>query len=370
MVLNYTRLFNLRLRHSFYTNGVPLALTLKPTVTTSARLRSGRMLMKPLNDGITVLYESQDDELTPRVRLQEPFVLTFALYAGYMPQFLNITDLRTGDGSDFERGMLLRFSIDTGFTGEPETFTHTFLNRLRSSRFVLDHTPDEGGSGWVFTLHNQNGEIISAGRDPSGEPLPGEILLTPDDQGKVSQQVTMDGRQPGVYSIRLTSEDGNEVLFSEPFFMDPVLTARPPLGIVQVRLHSYPDTIGTQEYLLQFSAKSAHWRYYVMNRSGKVIHEEGSLESLSINRGESSEFPEEIGFDRLEDEAGEEIRIDDFDTAVFRSSLPVPFRERPFTGLELTNDEMPVLRHLPNPSPSASLKQFGSDHESETFIYI
>lgn len=370
MVLNYTRLFNLRLRHSFYKNGVPLALTLKSTAEASAILRSGRMLMKPLKDGITVLYESQDDELTPKVHLKEPFVLTFALYAGFMPQFLNITDLRKEDGSDFERGRLLWIYINRGFTGQSETFTHDFLHRLRSSRFVFEYTPDEDGSGWVFTLRNQNEEIISAGKDPAGVPHPGEILLTPDDEGKVSQQVNMDGRHPGVYSIQLTNEDGNEVLFSETFFMDPVLTARPPLGIIQVRLDSYPDTSDTQEYLLQFSAKSAHWRYYIMNRSGKVIHEEGSLESLSINREESSEFPDEIGFERLESGKDEEIRVDNFDTAIFRSSLPVPFSERPFTGLVLANDEIPILKQLPNPSSSASLKKYGSVHESETFIYI
>ena len=375
MVINYTRLFNLRLGHDFFTNGNPGGLHLKPTVFTTGLLRSGRMLMKPLHDGITVLYESADDEITPKVRLQEPFELTFALYTGLLTQFLNITHLRLEDGRDHERGKLLWFNIDAGFTGQTESFTHDFIDSLRPSRFTFRHNQDDSDSVRVFSLQNQQGVTIPAGRDADGALLPLEISLSPDENGTITQQINLLEHKPGVYTIRLADESGDTDLHSENFYMDPQLNSRPPLGIIQLRFNSYPhpdesEPVPTQEYRLQFAARSAHWRYYVMNRSGKVIHNGGGLEALNILPGENSEFPDDVGFDRLGNDNGEELRIDNLDTVVFRSSEPIPFREQPFTGLQLVNDDIPVLKHLPNPSPSATLKYFGSTGESETFIYI
>lgn len=376
MKLNFSRLFNLTLEHAYYENGVPRGLHLKPTQSAAKKLRSGRMLLKPLNKGITLLYETRSDGYTPKVGTDTPFDLYFALYHNDSGFFYNVTDFNLPDGESLSRGSLLLFAGEAGDGSAPQQLSAELLDGLRAERFTFAYTLDGDDTNRIFTLLDESGDPVSAGTNPQGEPLPEELLLSPDSGGRISTTINLAGRGGRVYTATVRREGETELIHSETFFADAALAARPPVALIRLRFAEFPEPEEKGqmpqafEFALNFAARTTYWRYYVINRSGKVIHSGGNLDQLAVLPSESSDLPDGTQFPRLSPPPDADFSIDGFSTAAFRSSDALPFRERAYTGLRLLNDDHELIRHMPNPGSSVTIKQYGDSHETETYIYL
>jgi hypothetical protein len=377
MKLNFHRLFNLNMTHAYSGNGVPGGMYLSPIGVTVKKLSSGRMLMKPLKRGITVLYETRPDGFTPRSEIGQPFDLMFGIYLNAPGLFFNVTDLTLPGGDSYSRGNLLWYSAETdGSAGEHE-LSGAIVDSLKKERFRFSHTLEGDDADRVLRIEDESGNPVSAGTDAEGQPLPDNLLLTPDSSGLVSTDITLSGRGGRLFVLTLHRTTDDELLHREDFFADSALHAFPPLGIVRLRFTGYPKPAdGSSEmplpvsFRLTFGARQTHWRYYVINRSGKVIHNGASMDSLAVLPSDSSDLPEGTQFPRLSPPGGGNFSIDGYDTAAFRSSVELPFREAAFTGLMLLNDGDELLSHMPNPSPVSTVKRFGDSSETETYIYL
>ncbi len=183
--LNFKRLFNLRLAHDYFIDGRPSGMNLRPTKATQRLISGGRMLFKPVPKGITVLYETLDDEKTPVVQLNGEMKFSFALTVDDPKRFFNITDLDMKETDRKFRSADILYFKNTSGSASHEIISHILLDSLRSKSFsYLFGFPGTPGSV-IFSLADAGGQKISAGKDAEGNPLPVEISLTPDERDYV-----------------------------------------------------------------------------------------------------------------------------------------------------------------------------------------
>ena len=97
--INYTRLFNLRMKHTYFDDKRARGLSLHPTRRTLRLLSGANMLFKSVPEGIVLLYRASADEITPVVSLSPPQTFTFILMAGNRAEFQNIYTSASVTGS-------------------------------------------------------------------------------------------------------------------------------------------------------------------------------------------------------------------------------------------------------------------------------
>lgn len=371
----YARLFTLRMLHPYFGSGRAENLRLHPTSNTTRLMKSGRMLPRQTPTGLTVLYEVRNDAHAPFVALPTPFTLTFAIKSQSPKAFSNITAPAAPDADLVPGSPLFFFEATAALSDEPLEAAPQRLDTIRASRFSFVFREPGNSSPRSFVLFDASDTPVSAGRNAAGEPYPETVLLEPDSEGNLRLAVSLTGRAPARYRIEIRDAGDDSLLYHERFFADDALAASPPAGIVQLSFPLYPQAVAPDAdppsapaFDLLFEPRSAFWRYYVVNRSGKLIVQGGSLDEIAVSPLPASQLPEGITFTRLPD-AGVNP-IDGFDTVIFRSTHPIPFRERPFPFIRLTHEGTEVISHLPNASSGALLKRFDTAEEAEIYFYI
>ncbi len=368
--LNFKRLFNLHLAHGYFIGGRPTGLTLRPTKATQRLISGGRMLFKPVSNGITVLYETLDDEKTPVVQHKGEMKFSFALTLDDPKRFFNITDLDMKETDRKFRSADILYFKNTSGSENPEIISHILLDSLRSKSFsYLFGFPGTPGSV-LFSLTDAGGQKISAGKDAEGNPLPVEISLKPDEEGIYRQHIDIRNLPDAQYRIMVREEGSSEWLTKEVFYAENDLSSQIPVGIVEIIFgpgHMYDDT---HEYQLEFSGKKTIWKYYIINRNGKLE----DLENLNIEdrSADFSEFYESVGFSRDIADSPVTAAIKGEETVIFRSEEPIPFYEEPKTSicLKKNSESTCLIKHLPNPSHSGVIKDSGEGDESEIYVFI
>ncbi len=368
--LNFKRLFNLRLAHDYFIGGRPSGMNLRPTKATQRLISGGRMLFKPVPNGITVLYEALDDEKTPVVQHKGKMKFVFALIVDNPKRFFNVTDLDMKETDrKFRSADILYFKNSTG-SANPETISHILLDSLRSKSFsYLFGFPGTPGSV-IFSLTDAGGQKISAGKYAEGNPLPVEITLAPDEEGIYRQNIDIRNFPDALYRIMVREEGSAEWMTKEVFYAENELSSQIPAGIVEIVLgpgHLYDDT---HDYQLKFTSKKTIWKYYIINRNGK-FEDTGNLD-IEDKSGDFSEFYESVGFIRDIAEPPEAAGIKGEETVIFRSEEPIPFYEEPKTSicLKKKSESACLIKHLPNPSHNGVIKDSGEGGESEIYVFI
>lgn len=126
---------------------------------------------------------------------------------------------------------------------------------------------------------------------------------------------------------------------------------------------------GIQEYSLDFRRRESYWKYLVVNKTSRIRNRD----QLTIvdKSGEDSSFYNPVEFIRQEEPSNGAGRSPGHDIITFRSKDPIPFFEVPKPSVQLMESGGSVfIEHLPNPNPSATLKQAGQQLESEIYVYV
>ncbi len=291
MFINYRRLFNIRIRHDYYSDGYPDGIGLDSTPASLKKLKGGQMLVKPLPAGITVLYRAGEDETMPLVRLDE-LKLRFAITVRNPALFQTITDLDESPSVRYSSSKRLLFQ------NKPE-----------------NHSEDpEDPERLRHTLIDADDPAIAESGRPGGNLLVGFLELT-------------------------CGTDGGELYE------------------------------GIQEYSLDFRRRESFWKYLVVNKTSRIRNRD----QLTIvdKSGEDSSLYDPVEFIRQEEPSNGAGRSPGQDIITFRSKDPIPFFEVPKPSIQLMESGGSVyIEHLPNPNPSATLKQAGQQFESEIYVYV
>lgn len=372
--INYNRLFNLRIIHSYYENGRPRGLYLQPTGKTRRVLQGGNMLFKSLLSGIVILYRVQDDEVTPLVELPDDLRLTFSMSVENKAEFQNITNLDVSSTARFSSSSIFYFTNDPAAASSdpdnPEEITHELIdaakNRLFTYSFGLESPPAEV----LLRVQNAAGTLVSPGKTADGTPLPTTLTIGRNDDDRYSQQIDLRNKPVGKYTITILNTADDTTLKEEVFYVDDELASRDILGVVDIVYNSSTGNLygDREEYELQFERKESIWTYFVVNKNKNVDFD---TDTLSID-DQGSEGYSPMNFTREGDEPHTTIRINGLETVVFKSDDPIPFFEIPKAAVQLKRDpgNAVLVSNLPNPSHSGVVKEQDDTLESEIYVFI
>ncbi len=377
MNIIYQRLFNLGIGHDYYTDQRAKGVTLLPTPATATSLVNGKMLFKKVNNGIVVLYRALDDGITPMIDLGGDAKFTFYLSADYKNEFLNITDLDESVSRRYESSNIVYFTNDPANAstdaGSPETITHRVIDSLESQLFTYLFSLPAGPPEVLIRVTNAPGSLVSVGKSTDGTPLPTTLTLSKSEEDLYSQQIDLRNQPTGLYTITIRDIADANTLREELVYADSELASRDVLGIVDIVYETATDHLygATEEYLLQFSRKETVWKYFVVDKNGKIDLVANDLLVTDTGAGGGDPYDTYV-FNREGDEPHADIRVNNLDTIIFRSTAPIPFYEEPKLNLELRRNpgNLQVIANLPNPSHSGVTKDDSGSPASEIYVFI
>lgn len=376
MNIIYTRLLELGILHDYYQDGKAKDLHLAPTKETLDLFKSGRMLWREIPGGIVVLYRAEKDLTTPEVPLTAPLDIYFYLYSSNPTQFFNISDLTKGSRK-YQKGDLLAFKNNPNNASQnassPEKITLDFWDGGRPKVFTQKVKLEPIPAKVILQVKDAAGQKIPSGKDAIGNPKPLDLQLTPDDQGEISFEINLQGRSQGNYFFILRNEANTQDLWKKEYFLAEDSQGSSAIGIVKLSYPSAPAHLyGAREfYALDLKRKSTKWTFFIVSQNQKV---DLSSTNLSIlDKGNPPGSPYAVyNFQRVGTSPNPDIKINNSDTVVFKSQVPIPFFESPKLNLELrrTPGNRVLFAHLPNPSRSHIPKLAPGEEISEIYVFI
>lgn len=376
MNIIYKRLFELSIRHEFFANGKGRNLNLIPTKETQNLFKSGRMLFRDTPNGTLVLYRAKNDLVSPEIDLPRPKTFSFLLQSDDQAFIQTVSDFdklpRKFSSGDFLHFQNLPAQASTD-SSNPESLEHEILDGRRSMRFSSEVILNPIPGTVILQVLDSDGNKISSGKDFNGQALPVDRIIQAEPDGKVRFEINLSGKKEGVYTIQLRNDSDTTTLWTRDFFLSADPNLSNSLGVVQIRYSSSPDHLyGLQEfYRLQLNRKTSKWTYYIVNQNKRIDLSSSTLIIEDRENPPSSPYSQ-YQFDQLGSTPHPEIRINDHETVIFRSQVPIPYFERPKLNLELRRNpgNRVLFSHLPNPLRHSPVKTDGGDPISEIYVYI
>ena len=395
--ISYHRLFNLKISHNYYIDGLAKGIRLIPSKQTELFLKNSRMLFKRLNDKNVVLFRTADenppvDPPNPLIALQEDFRLNFAITVEDLSSFINKTDLDISPTNQYQSSNILYFNNDPASASDlpnaPESLNYTLLDGIRNSLFsyAFQIVPAPAPAPppltfvdlYVFSINDDGtlGTEVSIGKDVNGVPFSSPRKL-PIDQagiGKYSHVIDLRSKKSGRYRIIVVDDGDNpllpgDILRQETVYVDDALASQSILGIVDIRYEA-PSTIGNavyktpEEYVVEFSRKKTIWKYFVVNKNSTL-----DLNTYSITTPVAAQTGTPYVQNTFNPVA--DVTINGKPTKVFESDFEIDFFEIPKLNVKLEgNAGDPTIDHLPNASPNNNVKKNTATSVLESEIYV
>jgi hypothetical protein len=372
--INYTRLFNLRMTHTYFSDLQASGLKLRPTRSTTRLLKGANMLFKTIPNGVVILYRAGSDEITPVINLPPDQTFTFVLIAENPAEFQNITKLDVAPDDKFLSTSILHFTNDpnnaTGDAENPEELVHSLIDSKKNSLFSYLFNLETSPNDVLLRITGPDGATVSAGKNADGTPMSDPLSITKSDDNMYRQQVDLRQRPAGLYTFTVRNSADDSTLKEERFYVDDELASQNFLGLVDIVYSESPGHIygETEEYTLSFSRKETVWTYYIVNKNGFVVFDD---HDLAISDPGSSDYPA-VTFTREGDEPHADIQVNGYETVLFKSNVPIPFKDLPKPNVQLVRNpgSAILVKNLPNPSHSGVVKEQNGQLESEVYVFI
>jgi len=286
MNINYHRLFNLNVAHEYFKDGQDRFMRLDPTAETERLLQNGKMLFKRLPHGITVLYRTEEDGISPMVELPGDQRFVFALSCTNLPAFLNLTQLDESPSRKYSSGKILYLTNSPAAASSnpanPEIIEHSLLDSLRGKLFSYSFRITGNPAVVQFQVTDAAGIPVSVGKDTDGVPFPITLNLAISSGNEFSVQVDLRTRLSGRYTITVLDQAGTTTLLEEEIYVDDSLARQQIMGVVELVYESGSGHLygQTEEYRLQFRRASTVWKYFVVNKRANI---DFNSDTISIN---------------------------------------------------------------------------------------
>lgn len=283
MNINYKRIMNLVVGHSYFKEGFDRFVKLYPTAATEALLRNGKMLFKRLPNGITILYRTLEDEETPLAELEKGQVFTFYIKAENQASLMNITNLDESAEKTYGAGKIVYFTNNPAFAStnqnNPEILTNQIIDSLKGPLFTYQFAINGNPGSVVMIVADEQGNPVSIGKDSNGVPFPAKINLAANSNNLFIQQVDLRNQKSGRYQIRILNVAETIILKTEEIYVNAQLEKENILGIVDLKYDSVTNHLygEVEEYKLQFRYAKTYWKYFVVNKSRNIDFTTDSL---------------------------------------------------------------------------------------------
>ncbi len=376
MSIIYTRLFEVRVLHDYYREGTAKDIKLIPTRETQETLKKGRMLWRETPQGIVVLYRAEGDLSTPEVALAPPLDLWFFFHSTNSPQFFAVTQLskgsRTYQSGDFLAFQNLPANASTD-PGNPEKIALGIWDGARPKTFLTRVKLDPVPAKVIFQVKDASGTKIPSGLDASGNPFPLDRELSPDDKGEFLVSLDLKGKAEGNYTLTLRNEGDTLDLWTKTFFLTQDPEVKSALGVLGISYKTAPDHLygGREYYAVDLKRKATKWTYIIVSQNNKV--DLGTAQLSILDKGNPPDSPyATYTFQQIGTAPNADLKVNNAETVIFKSQVPIPFFENPKLNLELRRKpgNRVLFGHLPNPSRSGAIKVSPGEEISEIYVFI
>lgn len=376
MNIIYSRLFEVSILHDYFKAGIAREIKLFPSQETQETLRKGRMLWRETPQGIVVLYRAELDFATPEVALIPPIDFFFFIQSTNSPQFFAVTQL-SKDPKTYQSGDFLGFqnspanaSIDQK---NPEKIELDIWDGAKGKTFISRVKLISEPSKVILQVKDATGEKIPSGLDETGVPLPLDLELTPDDKGEFLLKVDLKGKREGNYTLTLRNEADTEDLWKKEYFLTQDPNVKSALGVLKISYQSTPDHLyGEREfYAIDLKRKATKWTYIIVSQNKKI--DLGSAQLSILDKGNPAGTPyATYSFQQVGTAPNADIKINNSETVIFKSQVPIPFFESPKLNLELRRKpgNRVLFGNLPNPSRTGAIKVSPGEEISEIYVFI
>ena len=342
----FKRLFNTKIEHDFYTNGISKDFDIVPLSGTTSLLKDNRLLFKVDNTGFRVMYRSENGSDDPFLPFGD-FDLTFAMVLKNKESFENITDLNTSSQT-FEAGNLIYYH---NAAQTDSALDYEIIDLLRPAVFTYQF-PQTGGvpaDNGEITITNEKGEDVT----PT-EPDPNTVKAN--ENGFFQYPIDFNGLPAGLYTFTTTVNGSDSQ--SKRVYIDNQLVGQNVFGILKIHVVDSADFPDTRTYQAIFSRRETDWIY-------KMV-----LKTNTVSIGDDLGVVDDSGtylFNRGDNEETNGIA-----TAVFTSNSEIPYSELPNKDFRFVKNpgdsETIIVEGLSNP-PLLIVSANGTDF-SQSVIYI
>jgi hypothetical protein len=382
----YNKAFEVELSHDFYETvnkfNVNKYFEIVPTAACADLFSSGRMRMVRTLSGFTVFYQSYIDSSSgspvekPFVELSgdKDFVFAVRMKQEAMALLSNVTDLNV-DSQIYGAGKVFFMSKDvTAYTGSApyvEDLDATLLDQLRPSIFTYSFLPNTGGLlvDLIVNVYSENDLVTPVLIiDP--------VLVNPA-TGIYSVEVDLSKQPKGVYKIEAL--DGATVENISTLYVDSELARENVFGLIRLSYTDVPpelfyETCNDKEKFFTFNYaflnRSVTWRYIVavklplnyFTTSHELAIDDSDMNyTFSVLGGPTQPSP---------------FSLNGFNTVVFTSDSPIPFKETPITTFSLKQTVVApktLMAHIPNAIPTGVDSDCAATNDgpfAEIFIVI
>lgn len=363
--------------HEYFKDGVDKTLVLRPDDRTRKILGNGKMLFKSLGNQMMVLFKADSDRTSPFIDLGKDVDLRFYLTTERSDAFFNITHLDTA--KKYVAGNKLYFSNDPNNAStdaaSPEVLSHTLLDKAFAPLFTYSFSLASTHTKAKFKMADSGGNLVSVGKDATGNDLPTTLSLKRDDSKQFRQQVDLRNKAKGIYTITITNDSGAATLREETILIDDGALEQGVLGIVDIKYDTATGHMygATEYYRIKFERKRTFWKYLIVNKT-QSLNLSDPTTNLSIEDSLTGGGPPyaKVDFNLEGSEPHSSIKVKGFDTVVFKSSDEIPSYEEPKLNVKLVlkpSDQV-MVEHLANPPANTVEKENGGDIEKEIFVFI
>lgn len=376
MNIIFSRLFEVSVLHDYFKGGIARDIKLFPTLETQETLKKGRMLWKETPLGFVVLYRAELDLTTPEVTLVPPLDLFFFIQSTNSPQFFAVTQLSKGPRT-YQSGDFLAFQNSpanaSDDAADPEKIELDLWDGTRGKTFISRVKLNPEPSKVILQVKDASGEKISSGPDAFGSPLPLNLELTPNDKGEFLLKIDLKGKQEGNYTLTLRNEADTDDLWKKEYYLTQDPNVKSALGVLKISYRSAPDHLyGEREfYAIDLKRKATKWTYIIVSQNKKI--DLGSAQLSILDKGNPAGSPYAIySFQQVGGAPNADIKVNNSETVIFKSQVPIPFFENPKLNLELRRKpgNRVLFGNLPNPSRTGAIKVNPGEEISEIYVFI
>jgi hypothetical protein len=327
MKIQFFKLLTIAITHTYYRDNCRDFAFIIPA-DTAQLLRDGKLLAKVVDGKLIVLFEADEEGVSPVPIAVKTLRIGLALRN---PYFSNFSDLG------------------------PDAGALTLLYRNSENSAALD-TEKTILVGNVFShlLADKARPVVVSLKDASGLSVRTETITATDSRTSVSYDLT--AQRAGSYLI---SENYPGSSVTSTIYHDAELLQHRPFGVIEIKIdNSFYTTTPkplAPEFEVAFVACKDTLKYYLVakNNTNALFFDKLTIEDV----GHNEENRPEVEFDRVsgtalgdDDISAELLGEDPENVLLFKSRDKVSRQETPRRKIQLTKNGDVLIRHLPQPT--------------------
>jgi len=262
--ISYRRLFNTRILHTFYEEGVSKKdLAVIPLDSTASTMKNSNLLFRADEEGFRVLYKAEELSGSPFIAFGN-VNLVFALQLLNVNEFLNFTNLGAG-AKTYVAGKIIYFTNRGGVT--VNNLSYSLIDYLRPTSFTYQFPQTATGPTDTanIIIKDLAGNVVTPIYPPS-------TLILPDENNKYNYPIDLSKLPKGLYKF-----DTWKTAFPNPIdhtiesiYIDNDLARTGVFGIVDIFVEDYNELPTDRIYNMNFERRLTKWKYIVVLKSPSV----------------------------------------------------------------------------------------------------